>query len=224
MTTPELEAPELPTWLDEAESDDPPVVPRERLTGYYWLRYEGFRDIARLGKEPSRMHTFTTRAGFPNGRRFQVWGTADLNGKLRRVIRGERRARQETGVCVLHYSGTVPNDERDGEPMHRWLVKPAPADIGTLELRGAMGPQEGNHAQLDKAIDAAIVDDRERRRSSGAGSSTHPRTLTPMPRRGLVRHGGNHQSRRPAERRPRASARGCGPETGAPCAHVHRGA
>jgi hypothetical protein len=151
-------APTLPLWLEDAPLEDPPTVDREYLTGYLWLRYEGYKDIDReAGKLPSRLHTFTAEIGA--GARFCVWGTADLNQRLRRV--------STRGYCVLHYGGTMPNVDRGGEPMHSWMVKLVPPGVTQQQLQEAMASSRADHEQLDVAIGRALVAQKERRAARG---------------------------------------------------------
>lgn len=121
-----------------------PIVDRELLRPGAIVRH--IRTEANIGENRSKKHHFS----LPNGVHFSLWGSAQLNDKLRQVKPG--------AVVLLRYDG----QDEDENKTHRWVVRPFMGN--PKELKNVIDQEWGRkHAALSEAIEAAETQERSRR-------------------------------------------------------------
>lgn len=132
-------------------------IDKAALTHGVILQFRGTRRFDRKdGDGQTVVHTFLARAG--DGTRFSLFGTAQLDSKLRGIRSG--------GIVWLSYGG---KKTIDGQEAHDWNVSDGgrlTADALTV-LRKHSGKEE---AALDVAIAAAQKANSERSNSANSGA------------------------------------------------------
>lgn len=145
---------QLGAWEDvKAEALAPTLQGYDDLSRGMLVRYAGTRKLESRGNHYT-LHRFITRAGA--GQPFELWGAAQLNGKLK-VLRG-------SPVIFLKYNGKHANPENPGQDVHDFTVRVAPAGANVAELLKGMAPAAD---ALDRAVRLAADKERERRQSQG---------------------------------------------------------
>ena len=117
------------------------------------LQFRGTRRFTRKdGNGQTVVHTFLARAG--DGNRFSLFGTAQLDDKLKGIRPGSS--------VWLSYGG---KKMLDGQETHTWNV----SDGGRLSAESLLRLRKNSteeEAQLDALIATALVDNNERRNNS----------------------------------------------------------
>jgi hypothetical protein len=125
------------------------------------VKYAGSRRVEKKGGGSSQKHTFVTRGAGEGGKVFSLWGSADLDAKLRKVRSG--------AVILLGYVGQKDHPDLPGMKLKEWMV----ADSGRLSpftesLKAALANTQADTDVIEHAITAQRNEDAERMRSSDA--------------------------------------------------------
>lgn len=143
-----------PAGFRQVEGREPtgPRVEKDVLKGVI-LEFCGTRRFARRkGTGETVVHVFLARGG--KGKRFSVFGTADLDDKLRAVKSGS--------IIWLQYAG---KRETDGQEKHIWQVSDAGKRLDDTQLNKLLANSEKQHVELDAAIETATTANAARFRS-----------------------------------------------------------
>ena len=127
-------------------------VDREALATGVIVQHVGTRYVD-SDKARGFRHTFRTRGGLVGGMVFEIWGTAELNGMLKKLRPGV--------IMFLRYGGKVRHPDLPGADVHKWDVRDSRHSEVTPELREAI--KDNGDAQF--ALEAVISDVREKERA-----------------------------------------------------------
>lgn len=139
-------------WRDVKSEQLAPTLAYEALSRGMIIRYGETRKVPSRGRTYT-LHRFFSRGG--QGQPFELWGAAELNGKLKAV--------RQNAVIYLRYDGKQPAPDNPGQEVHTFTVREAPAraDVNAL-LEQMRAAADG----LDREIRLAADRERERRRDN----------------------------------------------------------
>jgi hypothetical protein len=136
---------EAPAGFREVQAEEATGVrvDKDALGDGVVVKYKGARRFPRAS-EPgtTTVQIFITRGG--TGQRFSVFGTAQLDSKLRNV--------KKDSVIWIRYGG---KKVIDGNETHDWQISDAGARLDDLQIANLCKNSEREHVALDRAIAAA---------------------------------------------------------------------
>ena len=139
------ETPQAPAGFQTRMPEEPtgPKVSREHLRQGVIVQYRGTRQFPRSteGGGFSTVHTFISRGG--EGKRFSVYGTAQLDSILRSMRAG--------AIVWLRYAGM---EDVEKKQTHTWFVSEANKGVSAEQVRRMRQNYKAEEKALDDAIDA----------------------------------------------------------------------
>lgn len=148
-------------WTDQKAETLAPTLEYDELTRGMIVRYLGIRKFTARDQKTYNLHKFVSRAG--TGQPFELWGAAQLNGKLRPL--------KVPALVYLRYDGKQPSTENPDQEVHTFTVKLPPS--GT-DVRAALAAMQSAADALDRSIRIALERDRDRRQANRSGEPEPP--------------------------------------------------
>lgn len=163
MTTQQQQPAADPTdgWHDQKAETLAPTLEYDDLTRGMIVRYKGVRKFTARDNKSYAVHQFVSRAG--TGQPFELWGAAQLNGKLRPL--------KAPVIVYLRYDGKQPSPEQPDQEVHTFTVRTPPSGTNVTQALGQMATAAD---ALDRSIRLALERDRERRQANRAGGEPEP--------------------------------------------------
>jgi hypothetical protein len=150
-------------WRDVKSEQLAPTLGYDALSRGMIVRFSETRKVQSRGRTYT-LHRFFSRAG--HGQPFELWGAAELNGKLKAV--------RPNGVVYLRYDGKQPAPDNPSQEVHTFTVREAPARADVTALLEQMRAAADG---LDREIRLAADRERDRRRDmnqQGPGGYDEP--------------------------------------------------
>ncbi|HJQ27680.1 MAG TPA: hypothetical protein VKA60_27600 [Blastocatellia bacterium] len=139
----------------EAEEATGVRIDREALAEGVILQYRGTRRFPGADR-PTTVHIFLSRGGQEGAKRFSVFGSSQLDSKLRDVKKGS--------VVWLIYAG---KSVVDGQPTHVWQVSNAGLRLDSGRLAELRHNSRREEETLDAVIDRAEQQQQQQRANRG---------------------------------------------------------